>query len=112
MATFSSWGPTPDLRIKPKLLHRRKYSTAENEKYKKYERNSMAAPQVAGASAIVKQHLYAKGIDGEKIGRDGKTLMNTAVPIIDMQSEGQTTPYFVRQQGAGAMNLEMHLGQR
>lgn len=109
MATFSSWGPTPDLRIKPEITAPggNIYSTAENEKYKNMSGTSMAAPQVAGASAIVKQHLYAKGIDGEKSGEMVKLLlMNTAVPIIDMQSEGQTTPYFVRQQGAGAMNLE------
>ncbi len=109
MATFSSWGPTPDLRIKPEITAPggNIYSTAENEKYQNMSGTSMAAPQVAGATAIVKQHLHTKGIDGEKSGEMAKLLlMNTSVPIVDMQSEGQTTPYFVRQQGAGAMNLE------
>lgn len=108
LSNFSSWGPSPDLRIKPELtaVGGHVYSTAEDDKYKNMSGTPMAAPQVAGASAIIRQYL--EDIDHKVEDVAGFTkllLMNTAIPLKSLQSSSYA-PYFVRQQGAGAINLE------
>lgn len=111
MSKFSSWGPTPDLRMKPEITAPggHIYSTIENDSYRNMSGTSMASPQVAGASAVLKQYLKTKGIEGERASELIKLLlMNTAVPI-ENKGSGVSAPYFVRQQGAGAMNLEKAL---
>lgn len=106
MSTFSSWGPTPDLRIKPEVTAPGGaiYSTIENGEYQSMSGTSMAAPQAAGAGAILKQYLLEKQIEHENTSEFMKLLlMNTATPIL---YDGYETPYFVRQQGSGAINLK------
>ncbi len=108
MSKFSSWGPTPDLRIKPEITAVGGYvnSTTEDQKYKNMSGTSMASPHIAGASAIVKQYIKEKNIQVENSSDFIKLLlMNTAKPVEDMSS-GVATPYFVRQQGSGLINLE------
>ena len=102
---FSSWGPTPDLRIKPEITAPGGgiYSTAEDDKYQNMSGTSMASPQVAGASAVIKQYIREKNINVENTADFIKLLlMNTAKPVL--YKEG--TPYFVRQQGSGALDLK------
>ena len=102
---FSSWGPTPDLRIKPEITAPGGgiYSTAEDNKYQNMSGTSMASPQVAGASAVIKQYIREKDIKVENTADFTKLLlMNTAKPVL--YKEG--TPYFVRQQGSGALDLK------
>lgn len=113
---FSSWGPGPDLRIKPEILAPggNIYSTAENNAYQNLSGTSMASPHVAGASAIIRQHLL-KLVQEKKLhlsGEDFQTytklmLMNTAKPAVDIA--GEFAPYFVRQQGAGLMQVDAAL---
>ena len=105
MSYFSSWGPTPDLRIKPEITAPGGgiYSTAEDNKYQNMSGTSMASPQVAGASAVIKQYIREKNINVENTADFTKLLlMNTAKPVL--YKEG--TPYFVRQQGSGALDLK------
>ena len=105
MSYFSSWGPTPDLRIKPEITAPGGgiYSTAEDDKYQNMSGTSMASPQVAGASAVIKQYIREKNINVENTADFTKLLlMNTAKPVL--YKEG--TPYFVRQQGSGALDLK------
>ena len=105
MSYFSSWGPTPDLRIKPEITAPGGgiYSTAEDGKYQNMSGTSMASPQVAGASAVIKQYIREKNINVENTADFTKLLlMNTAKPVL--YKEG--TPYFVRQQGSGALDLK------
>jgi len=105
MSYFSSWGPTPDLRIKPEITAPGGgiYSTAEDNKYQNMSGTSMASPQVAGASAVIKQYIREKNINMENTADFTKLLlMNTAKPVL--YKEG--TPYFVRQQGSGALDLK------
>ncbi|MGP1611812.1 MAG: S8 family serine peptidase [Catonella sp.] len=105
LSYFSSWGPTPDLRIKPEITAPGGgiYSTAEDDKYQNMSGTSMASPQVAGASAIIKQYLKSKNIQiGNTADFIKLLLMNTAKPV-EYQNG---IPYFVRQQGSGALDLK------
>ncbi|MDO4764586.1 MAG: S8 family serine peptidase [Eubacteriales bacterium] len=108
VSPFSSWGPTPDLRIKPELAAPggNIYSTIEENTYRSMSGTSMASPHVAGASAILKQFLLSKGIDGIRASEEIKLrLMNTAKPI--RNQEGVVD--FVRKQGAGLLQLDKAL---
>lgn len=109
MSEFSTWGPTPDLRIKPEItgVGGNIYSTIENDEYRNMSGTSMASPQVAGASLILKQYLDENNIgDNNKSELIKTILMNTATQILDPNSENGQIPYFVRRQGAGLLNLE------
>ncbi|WP_018658906.1 S8 family serine peptidase [Allofustis seminis] len=109
---FSSWGPTPDLRIKPEITSAggNVYSLAENNQYQNMSGTSMASPQVAGASAVIKQYLNENSINYQSYGFENvadfikNILMNAANPI-----EKDGTYDFVRRQGAGALDLEKAL---
>ena len=115
MSEFSSWGITPDLRLKPDIagVGGQIYSTINNNQYTMMSGTSMATPQVAGASALVMQRLYK---DGLLVRKDGKpdprqefltvlVMMNTATPIKDTEVKGASY-YTPKQQGAGLVNLK------
>ena len=102
---FSSWGPTPDLRIKPEITAPGGgiYSTAEDDRYQNMSGTSMASPQVAGASAVIIQYIRENNLDvGNMADFTKLLLMNTAKPVL----YNADTPYFVRQQGSGALDLK------
>ena len=116
MSEFSSWGITPDLRLKPDIagVGGQIYSTINDNKYTMMSGTSMATPQVAGASALVMQRLY----DAHMLKRtdDGKpdpkqeyltvlVMMNTATPVKDTEVD-EASLYTPKQQGAGLVNLE------
>ena len=115
MSEFSSWGITPDLRLKPDIagVGGQIYSTINEDKYTTMSGTSMATPQVAGASALVMQRLYK---DGWLVRKDGKpdpkqefltvlVMMNTATPIEDKEVN-EASLYTPKQQGAGLVDLE------
>ena len=115
MSEFSSWGITPDLRLKPDIagVGGQIYSTINEDKYTMMSGTSMATPQVAGASALVMQRLYK---DGWLVRKDGKpdpkqeyltvlVMMNTATPVKDTEVD-EASLYTPKQQGAGLVNLE------
>ena len=116
MSEFSSWGITPDLRLKPDIagVGGQIYSTINDNKYTMMSGTSMATPQVAGASALVMQRLYKDG--WLKKTEDGKpdpiqeyltvlVMMNTATPVKDTEVD-EASLYTPKQQGAGLVNLE------
>ena len=116
MSEFSSWGITPDLRLKPDIagVGGQIYSTINDNKYTMMSGTSMATPQVAGASALVMQRLYKDG--WLKKTADGKpdpiqeyltvlVMMNTATPVKDTEVD-EASLYTPKQQGAGLVNLE------
>ena len=116
MSEFSSWGITPDLRLKPDIagVGGQIYSTINDNKYTMMSGTSMATPQVAGASALVMQRLYDVGIlkrqanglpDEHQEKLTVLVMMNTATPVKDTEVDNEAL-YTPKQQGAGLVNLE------
>lgn len=113
MSDFSSWGTTPDLSFKPEISAPggNIYSTFNDDTYGFMSGTSMAAPHVAGGSALVMERIQKDpifaGIDlesSEVVTLAKNILMNTAVPVMD--KEYGFTYASPRQQGAGSMNLK------
>lgn len=106
ISDFSSWGPTPSLEFKPEITAPGGdiYSTVNDNKYESMSGTSMAAPHIAGASAIMLEYIRDQfpGLTAVEQGKLAKALMmSTAVPVIDYDTE-----YSPRQQGAGLLDLE------
>ena len=64
MSSFSAWGPTEDLRLKPEITTPGSdiYSSVPENSYRYMSGTSMAAPYYAGAAALMKQYLASSGI--------------------------------------------------
>ncbi len=109
MSNFSSWGTTSDLRLVPDItgIGGNVYSCYDNGQYGLMSGTSMSAPQVAGVSALVLQHLkekypeLAKQDNGYLREMAQALLMSTANPVISSESGLEASP---RQQGAGLID--------
>lgn len=110
MSDFSSWGVTPDLKLKPEITAPggNIYSTLPGNRYGNMSGTSMACPHMAGAAAIMEQYINEKQ-DGLSMSANDRTalanglMMSTASPITQPNS---TVPYSPRKQGAGLVQLE------
>lgn len=108
MSDFSSWGVTPDLKLKPEITAPggNIYSTLPNNLYGSMSGTSMASPHLAGAGAIMEQYINEEP-DGLNLSQAERTalanalLMSTAAPVRD--ENGNT--YSPRKQGAGLIQL-------
>lgn len=105
VSTFSSWGSTPTLDIKPEISAPggNILSVSRGEKYEEMSGTSMATPYVSGCAALVLESLQKSLAGGGLVLGDTSlntfvknTLMNTADPIYD-----GSVIYSVRQQGSG-----------
>ncbi|NKE06828.1 S8 family serine peptidase [Mesobacillus selenatarsenatis] len=106
MTEFTSWGTTPSLDFKPEITAPggKIYSTLQDDKYGVKSGTSMAAPHVAGGSALVQQYLqsderFSELTAGERTKLAKVLLMNTADAIDDLYGQ----PFSPRRQGAGMM---------
>lgn len=115
MSDFSSWGPMPDLQLKPEIsAHGGEITSAVPGGYDVYSGTSMAAPNMAGAIALLRQYLKEANpsLTGTALNaRINQVLMSTAT--IALNEEGN--PYSPRKQGAGlagiadAINTESYI---
>lgn len=119
MSSFSSWGPTGALTIKPEItapggtIYSVNGALKDTNGYEWMSGTSMATPHISGLVAIADQYIQDNDIldvAKEASGNDQlrlrtltqSLLMSTAQPIID---ENSGIEYSVRNQGAGLGNI-------
>ncbi|CAM4366922.1 S8 family serine peptidase [Bacillus manliponensis] len=113
MSDFTSWGVTPSLDFKPEIAAPggNIYSTLNDNRYGLMNGTSMAAPHVAGGSALVLERVEKEfKLTGEKkVLRAKNLLMNTSKPVLEkgpyntqLGVENYVSP---RREGAGLMQL-------
>ena len=118
MSSFSSWGVPGDLSIKPEITAPggNIYSlfgenmtqtgiTGGHDQYELMSGTSMAAPQMAGIGALVKQAIEQRGISQKGLSDRAlaqSLMMSTATPLTDEYGDY----YSVLQQGAGLVNAD------
>ena len=106
MSTFSSWGVTPSLTLEPDITTPggNIYSTMDDGTYGLMSGTSMASPNLAGISALVKEHVMSEDGLGKADGADTNSLvrallMSTSKPLVYQNQEGLY--YSPRSQGSG-----------
>ncbi len=109
ISSFSSWGGTGDLAMKPELvapggnIYSVNGAVKDGTAYELMSGSSMAAPQVAGIAALVQQYLRYKELSADGLTSRALTqslLMSTATPLKD----GSGEYYPLLRQGAGLVN--------
>jgi lactocepin len=109
MSDFSSWGPAPDLTLKPEVsaVGGYIYSSVIGG-YTNMSGTSMSSPQTAGAAAVLLQYLdeTVNLSPKNRLNRVYALLMSTANPIAETyNSDGTVDYYSPRKQGAGLIDL-------
>ena len=110
MNDFSSWGVSPDLRLKPEIAAPggNILSSVPGGDYEHSSGTSMATPQMSGIDAIVLQRvqsdpLFASMSAREKVDVVQNLIMGTARPLTDPE-QATGAYYSPRKQGAGLVN--------
>lgn len=108
MNDYSSWGPTPDLQIKPEVTsHGGEIISTVAGGYEEMSGTSMAAPNLAGFTALLRQYLKANYSSVYGDTETGLTnlvnqiLMSTATLVYDQNK----LPYSPRKQGSGLATI-------
>jgi len=110
LSSFSSWGPTPNLDLKPEVSAPGGYiwSTANNNGYQSMSGTSMATPFVAGSSALIMQNLKANAKNLatgtlDYVQAVKNVITNTSKPVVDKAAKTIISP---RKQGAGLIQVD------
>ncbi len=107
MSDFSSWGPNPDLTLKPDITAHggNIWSSIPGGGYEKLSGTSMATPNLCGIAVLARQYVnekFPKITDlAEKRDLVNQIMMSTAT--IALNREGN--PYSPRKQGAGIADI-------
>ena len=106
MSDFSSWGPNPDLTLKPEITAHggNILSSVAGGEYEEMSGTSMACPNMCGIVVLIRQ--YVKEAYPELNAQEVTTLVNqlcmsTATIALDRYG----APYSPRKQGAGIADL-------
>ena len=108
ISDFSSWGPTPDLKIKPEITAHggNIYSSVTGGGYDYLSGTSMACPNLAGVVLLLRQYVVENfpeiANDNVAVNKMVNKLMMSSADII-LNTNGK--PYSIRKQGAGLANL-------
>ncbi len=113
MSEFSSWGPTSDLQIKPEITAHggEILSAVPGQAYDRLSGTSMAAPNQAGAAALIRQYVKYSGefgtfADTAEDAREITALVNQLMmSTTDIVKNKNGLPYAVRKQGSGLVNI-------
>ena len=106
MSDFSSWGPNPDLTLKPEITAHggNILSAIPGGGYDKLSGTSMAAPNMCGITVLIRQYVKEKypKMKPEQV-RDlvNQLCMSTATIALDHKGN----PYSPRKQGAGIADI-------
>ncbi|MBQ8896830.1 MAG: leucine-rich repeat protein [Clostridia bacterium] len=108
ISDFSSWGPTPDLRLKPEITAHGGsiLSAITGGGYDRLSGTSMACPNLSGVVVLLRQYVVENfpeiANDNVKVNAMVFSLMMSTADIA-LNTNG--LPYSVRKQGAGLANL-------
>lgn len=108
ISSFSSWGPTPSLGLKPEITAHggNILSSVTGGGYDRQSGTSMACPNLAGVVILLRQYVVENfpeiANDNQKVNAMVNCLMMSTADIA-LSQNGQ--PYSVRKQGAGIANL-------
>ncbi len=108
MSDFSSWGPNPDLEIKPEITAHGGsiLSAVPGQDYDRISGTSMATPNISGVTALLRQYVKENfpELRNDPVALNAfvnRLMMSTADIVISKNG----LPYSVRKQGAGLANL-------
>ena len=110
MSDFSSWGVTPDLKLKPEVtgvggnIYSATHPSISGSYYGYMSGTSMATPQVTGAMAILLEYLeetFPELTGEQQRVVAANIMMSTAKPVIHPNG----LEYSPRNQGAGLVDL-------
>lgn len=106
MSDFSSWGPTPDLKLKPEITAHggNILSSVPGGKYEEMSGTSMAAPNMCGIVVLIRQYVkehYPELSTPEVRDMVNQLCMSTATIALDRHGN----PYSPRKQGAGIADI-------
>ena len=110
VSDFTSWGVTPDLKLKPEIAAPGGNIVAAvlGNTYRAMSGTSMATPQVAGIAALVRQRVgedpaFAAMSDADRAAVVTALMMGTAHPLLDID-QNNGTYYSPRRVGAGQVD--------
>lgn len=108
MNDYSSWGVTPDLKLKPDITaYGGEITSTVSGGYNEQSGTSMASPNLAGFTALLRGHLKSQGYTGTDLTQlINRMIMSTATIVYNEDGKA----YSPRKQGAGLATLDNVFG--
>ena len=110
MSDFSSWGPTPELKLKPEIsAHGGEITSSVANGWAEYSGTSMAAPNMAGAMSLIISYVkkdLSSFVEEGNLNKDAIALSNFLVmSTATIARDEYDKPYSPRKQGAGLADI-------